>query len=180
VDTPADFSDADLLPREAATALPDTVKDLLVEPPAVRDLAEQSPEVKWHKEFDFPGVLASVPECRDQVMEFVALHCPDEDDRIDLLVAIQEALANAALHGCHDDPAKRIHCRVTANANEITVVIRDPGPGFDLNRADADQYAATKLSHGRGICLMRSLMTEVSFAHHGAEIVLRKQLRATS
>jgi len=49
-----------------------------------------------------------------------------------------------------------------------------------LNRADADQYAATKLSHGRGICLMRSLMTEVSFAHHGAEIVLRKQLRATS
>ena len=152
----------------------------MVEPLAVRDKAEQSPEVEWHQEFEFTGVLASVPECREQVMEFVALHCPDEDDRIDLLVAIQEALANAALHGCHDDPAKRIHCRVTANANEITVVIRDPGPGFDLNRADADQYAATKLSHGRGICLMRSLMTEVSFAHHGAEIVLRKQLRATS
>jgi len=156
------------------------MRDLIAEPLAVTDAAEESPEVEWRKEFDFPGVLASVPESRDQVMEFVALHCPDEDDRIDLLVAIQEALANAALHGCHDDPVKRIHCRVTANANEITVVIRDTGPGFDLNRADADKYAATKLSHGRGICLMRSLMTEVSFAHHGAEIVLRKRLRATA
>lgn len=180
MEIPADFSDEDLQPREAAAALPDTVKDLMAEPPAMRDKAEQSPEVKWHKDFDFPGALACVSECREQVMEFVGLHCPNEDDRIDLRVAIQEALANAALHGCHDDPAKRIHCRVTANANEITVAVRDPGPGFDLQPTDADKCAATKLSHGRGICLMRSLMTEVSFAHGGAEIVLHKQIRATA
>ncbi|HWS98029.1 MAG TPA: ATP-binding protein [Candidatus Methylomirabilis sp.] len=147
---------------------------------AVTDEAEESPQLEWHKEFDFAGVLASLPECREQVMEFVVLHCPDEADQIDLLVAIQEALANAALHGCKDDPAKRIHCRVTANANEIMVAVRDPGPGFDLQRADADKYVATKLLHGRGLCLMRSLVTEVSFAHGGAEVVLRKRMRGAT
>lgn len=151
----------------------------MIEPLALTDEAEVALQAEWHKEFEFPGVLASVPECREQVMEFVTAHCPDEGDQIDLLVAIQEALANAALHGCKDDPAKRIQCRVTASANEITVAVRDPGPGFDLQRADADKYVATTLSHGRGICLMRSLVTEVSFAHHGAEILLRKQFAET-
>jgi anti-sigma regulatory factor (Ser/Thr protein kinase) len=180
VEIPADFIDADLQPKEAVAARSDILADPVIESLTVPDGAGDLPPVEWTKEFDFPGVLASVPECREQVMEFVAVHCPDEDDQIDLLVAIQEALANAALHGCHDDPAKRIHCRATANANEITVAVRDPGPGFDLRRADADKYVATKLSHGRGICLIRSLVTEVSFAHHGAEIVLRKRMRVAT
>jgi anti-sigma regulatory factor (Ser/Thr protein kinase) len=128
------------------------------------------------KEFDFSGVLDSVPENREQVMEFVAQHCPDEETQIDLLVAVQEALANAALHGCHDDPAKRIRCIVTVDDGEITIAVRDPGPGFDLKLADPEDYRVTKLSHGRGICLIRSLVTEVTFAHHGAEIIMRKRL----
>jgi len=60
------------------------------------------------------------------------------------------------------------------------VAVRDPGPGFDLQRADADKYVATKLLHGRGLCLMRSLVTEVSFAHGGAEVVLRKRMRGAT
>ena len=68
------------------------------------------------REFEFPGDLASVPESREQVMQFVCQHCPIEADQIDILVALQEALANAALHGCGDDPAKRIQCNVAATA----------------------------------------------------------------
>ena len=93
-----------------------------------------------------------------------------------MLVAVQEALANAALHGCRDDASKMIRCVVNANATDITISVRDPGPGFPLDEADPDNYKVTTLSHGRGIILMRSLVDEISFAHHGAEIVLRKRL----
>jgi anti-sigma regulatory factor (Ser/Thr protein kinase) len=142
--------------------------------------AEPTPATteQWRAEFDFPGVLDLVPEHREQVMEFVDRHCPDEVARIDMLVAVQEALANAALHGCHDDPAKRIHCVVTADAREISVTVRDPGAGFDLTLADPERYQATKLKHGRGICLIRSLVSEVTFARQGAEIVMRKRLQS--
>ena len=129
------------------------------------------------KEFDFPGVLALVPENRDHVIQFVSEHCRDESDQIDILVALQEALANAALHGCDDDPLKRIHCTVRVDANDITITVRDPGRGFDLALADPDNFSATTLSHGRGICLMRSLMTEVTFAHRGAEIRMRRRIQ---
>ncbi len=141
--------------------------------------AEATPATteQWRKEFDFSGVVDLVPENREQVMEFVGAHCPDESDQLDLLVAVQEALANAAMHGCHDDAAKRIQCVVTADANEITVEVRDPGAGFDLKLADPEKYRATKLTHGRGICLIRSLVSEVRFGQQGAEIVMRKRLR---
>jgi serine/threonine-protein kinase RsbW len=134
-------------------------------------------ETAW-KEYEFPGVLAHISENRDRVMEFVAEHCPDEGDQIDILVALQEALANAALHGCKDDPAKMIHCTVSAGNTDIVISVRDPGPGFDLAVADPENYRATTLTHGRGIVLMRSLMSDVTFAHRGSEIVLRKHLHS--
>jgi serine/threonine-protein kinase RsbW len=128
------------------------------------------------QEFNFTGVLANVPECRDRIMEFVAERCPDEGEQIDMLVAVQEALANAALHGCKDDASKTIHCEVTATPEEIVITVRDPGPGFDLTQADPENYRVTKLTHGRGICLIRSLVNDVSFARNGAEIVMRKRI----
>ena len=134
-------------------------------------------ETAW-REFEFPGVLAKVAVCRDKVMEFVVEHCPDEGDQIDILVAVQEAMANAALHGCKDDPAKMIRCTVSAGKADIVISIRDPGPGFDLALADPEHYQVTTLTHGRGIVLMRSLMSEVAFARHGSEVVLRKRLHS--
>lgn len=140
----------------------------------------EGPKHEMREVFEFPGVLMTVPESRERVMEFVEKHCPDESDRIDILVAVQEALANAALHGCKDDPSTKIHCAVTATPAEIVIAVRDAGPGFDVSEAEPEKYQVTKLTHGRGICLMRSLMTEISFAHNGAEVVMRKRLAGSS
>jgi len=129
-----------------------------------------------YQEFEFPGVLASVPEYRDKLMDFVLQQAMDEGDQIDILVALQEALANAALHGCKDDPLKKIFCAVTADPVQIVISIRDSGRGFNLERADPKKFETTRLSHGRGIPLIRGLMTEVSFARHGAEIIMSKRL----
>ncbi len=132
------------------------------------------------REFDLPGDLASLDESRERVMQFVTQHCPDEGDQIDMLVALQEALANAVLHGCGDDPAKRIRCSVTVDALDISITVRDPGPGFDTALADSDNYAASKLPHGRGIRLMRSLMTQAVYAGGGSELQMRKRIRRVS
>ena len=139
----------------------------------------EAPQDSASAVFEFPGVLMMVPECRERVMEFVEKHCPDEGDRIDILVAVQEALANAALHGCKDDPTKTIRCEVRATPAEVMITVSDPGTGFDVSQAAPENYKVTKLTHGRGICLIRSLMTVANFSHNGAEIVMRKRLAAS-
>ena len=175
--------------HNAAMRLPANVKDEVVvviskradatdmgKAGAIRRQTEDTDEERARREFEFPGALANVARYRDQVMEFVRQYCVDEGDCIDILVAVQEALANAALHGCGDDPAKVIRCTVSASKSDIVIRVQDPGPGFDRAVADLENYQVTKLTHGRGIALIRSLMSEVTFADHGSEIVLRKRI----
>ncbi len=111
-------------------------------------------------------------------MEIVREQGCDEPEEYDLTVALQEALINAALHGCGNDGTKCITCSLEMDPASVCVVIRDPGPGFDFQTAaDPDRFPATTLTHGRGIALMRSLVDEVTFARGGTEVRLFKRMR---
>ena len=119
-----------------------------------------------------------MPAARDSVMEFVRQYCSGEPEEIDILLALHEALANAVLHGCQNDASKTIHCRVEVDPSALTIVISDPGPGFDPQAATQSTEAGTNTTQsGRGICMMRSLMDEVSYRNGGSEVRLRKLRR---
>ncbi|HME32154.1 MAG TPA: ATP-binding protein [Terriglobales bacterium] len=132
------------------------------------------------KEFAFPGDVDSLASSRQALMDFLAPYCAGEAEELDIFIALQEALANAVLHGCQNDASKTIQCRVEIDPSALLITVRDPGPGFDSGMATESTEAGTNVSqHGRGICLMRSLMDEVSYRHGGTELQLRK-LRAAS
>lgn len=126
----------------------------------------------------FTGDVASMGAAREQVMEFVSEYCSDEGDAIDILVSLQEALINAALHGCGNDPARMIECSVDADPGEIVITVRDPGRGFDLGAVEAANDTVNTSESGRGIALMRGMMDNVEFLRQGSEVRLRKRLRA--
>jgi len=91
-------------------------------------------------------------------------------------LALREALANAIVHGCNNDPNKKVECCVACSeSSDIMIVVRDPGEGFALS-AVPNPLAAENLrsTHGRGIYLINQLMDEVSFERNGAEIRMRK------
>lgn len=102
-------------------------------------------------------------------------HLPDETE-MQIELALQEALANAIRHGCKGDPTKRVQCCVTTDeAGEVLIVVRDPGPGFDVETVpDPLEPANILKSSGRGIFLINQLMDEVRFADHGREVIMRK------
>ncbi|MGC2110945.1 MAG: ATP-binding protein [Candidatus Korobacteraceae bacterium] len=128
------------------------------------------------KELVFTGDRAAMIVARDTIMDFVRDYCSSEQEEIDILLALQEALANAVLHGSKSDPSKTIHCRVDIDPSAIVIVVRDSGPGFDLAAVDAAGPNLTE--HGRGITMMKSLMDEVSYSRGGSEVQLKK-FRAT-
>jgi len=126
------------------------------------------------REFTFPGDSESIVAARESVMTFIKENGANEGQEIDIFVALQEALANAALHGCQNDRAKTIRCWVEINPSAFTIVIQDAGPGFDVVAATTADPSVNTTEHGRGICLMRSLMDDVSYRRGGSEVRLRK------
>lgn len=128
------------------------------------------------REFVLHGNLDALRPGRDAVMDFVRQHCLDERQEIDIMLALQEALANAILHGCHGDSSKLVHCTVGISPATFEFTIRDPGRGFDSSGStDSTEEGANLTEHGRGILLMRSLMDEVEYRHNGTELRLVKR-----
>jgi serine/threonine-protein kinase RsbW len=131
-------------------------------------------KLAFSREVTFAGDTEAMFAARDEIMQFLNAHGVDGEVEIDMLVALQEALANAVVHGCGNDSAKTVHCTVEVDSSEINLVVRDPGAGFDAY-SDGELEDGTNLTnHGRGILLMRSLMDEVSYRHHGSEVHLKK------
>ena len=90
--------------------------------------------------------------------------------------ALREALANAIIHGCKRDPAKKIECCVACDLSRgMLIVVRDPGSGFDPASLPNPVVGQNIFSeHGRGIHLITQFMDEVRFERGGTEIHMRK------
>ena len=111
----------------------------------------------------------------DGVLEIArAMKCaPGKEFEIE--TAVREALANAILHGCNNDPTQKIQCIVTCDESaELLIVVRDPGKGFEPSRAP-DPLSTEHLysHHGRGIYLINQFMDEVRFEEGGRAIHMR-------
>jgi serine/threonine-protein kinase RsbW len=112
-----------------------------------------------------------------QVMQAVReLKCAlGKEDAIEL--SLQEALANAVVHGAKEDPNKVVECLVACDEQRgILIVVRDPGPGFDPDSIPTCTLGENVFSdHGRGIFLINQLMDEVKFTKNGTEIHMVKR-----
>lgn len=77
------------------------------------------------------------------------------------------------------DPAykdRRVHVEATAGKDEIRVLVRDQGKGFDTSKVpDADQTQTLDNENGRGLVLMRSFMDELTFNASGNEVTMVKR-----
>ncbi len=95
----------------------------------------------------------------------------------DVETALQEALANAVVHGNHEDREKKVYIGCRGGTDEISIVIRDEGQGFDTG-AVPNPTAPENIesNHGRGIYLMTALMDEVRFEQVGTVVYMRKSL----
>lgn len=113
----------------------------------------------------------------EQVMQAVReMKCVNgKEDAIEL--SLQEALANAVVHGAKEDPSKIVECVVACDEQRgILIIVRDPGPGFDPGAIPACTMGENLYSnHGRGIFLINQLMDEVKFHKNGTEIHMVKR-----
>ena len=123
-----------------------------------------------------PAQRDAVDPVVQQIMaEVRKTHCVSgKEDDIEL--ALSEALANAVVHGCKCDPSKTVECCLVGDDKRgLVIVVRDPGPGFDLAVVPSPTAEENIYSdHGRGLYLINQLMDEVQFHKNGTEIHMIK------
>jgi serine/threonine-protein kinase RsbW len=135
---------------------------------------EQSSSMRF--EVTLPADVTAISPVVAWVMRLVGELEYASGKEFEIELAFREALANAILHGCKADPAKKIECSVTGDQEQgITIVVRDPGSGFDpASLPSPTDDSNLHSDHGRGILLINKLMDEVKHERNGTVIRMRK------
>jgi CheY-like chemotaxis protein len=159
---------------------------------------------------EFEYVLDNEPELIQPLVSVVqqtlaGVEFADFAGRLQLGIALKEALLNALFHGNlqiskaeiesvsdhllgdnelslvdqrRKDPQyrnRRIYVLVRITRNEARFVVRDDGPGFDVNSVVRKKDESPELETQRGLSLIQTFMDEVHFNEKGNEITLVKR-----
>lgn len=105
----------------------------------------------------------------------ISLGFPEAVLRLNVYLALNEALANAVRHGNREDPRKAIRVVVDVTARRLEIRVTDEGAGFDPEELP-DPTDATNLfkASGRGVFLMRCYMDEVEYLDDGRTVRIVK------
>jgi anti-sigma regulatory factor (Ser/Thr protein kinase) len=124
-----------------------------------------------------PATPASIPTVGEGVRQLLRSKGWTDDELMPVELALDEALGNAIRHGCKNDATKQVQCVVTADAKgELVIVVRDPGPGFDVNKVPHPLEGDNVLKpSGRGVFLINQLMDRVEFGDGGREVLMKKR-----
>ena len=127
----------------------------------------------FSRRFVLPNRRAEIEAVQRQVVEALQRRHYDAESCFAVRVALGEALANAFKHGNKDDPQKAVTVECRVDATRVTLEVEDEGEGFDPSTVpNPTEPENIDIPAGRGIALMRSYMTEVSFDPPGNRVRL--------
>ena len=128
-----------------------------------------------------PSRVAAISPFVDKLMRLIRKCGCAAEGESDVEIALREALANAIIHGNHENLRKHVYVRCRCKPDEVSIAVEDEGRGFELNKiADPTAPENTGAVHGRGIYLMKALMDEVRFEEGGVVVRMRKSARKSA
>lgn len=133
-------------------------------------------KLRLRMNFQVPGNVNSITPVVDGVLHIAKQIGCGQGKEFEIEMCVREALANAIIHGCKNNPGKIVEvCLACDESRGMLIVVRDPGEGFNPEKVASPLQGQNIFSdHGRGIYLITQLMDEVHFERGGTEIHMRK------
>ena len=187
--------------RDLARSLAETVKSVLSIRAAPADAPPDSSPTMEITRWELGNDLAEITPVVSLLEMRLARFAIDDTSRIQVSVALREAIVNAMLHGnlelasslkeedpdAHDklaserraqDPYKgrKVRVTVTETNDAVSYMVSDDGAGFDLTSVrDPLDLENLERTSGRGLFLIRTFMDEVKHTNGGKTITMVKR-----
>lgn len=187
--------------RDLARSLAETVKSVLSIRSAPADAPPDSSPTMEITRWELGNDLAEITPVVSLLEMRLARFAIDDTSRIQVSVALREAIVNAMLHGnlelasslkeedpdAHDklaserraqDPYKgrKVRVTVTETNDAVSYMVSDDGAGFDLTSVrDPLDLENLERTSGRGLFLIRTFMDEVKHTNGGKTITMVKR-----
>lgn len=127
-------------------------------------------------EFVAQNEPACVPQLRRHVRDFLQGLRVDPTITYDILLATDEAAANAVAHGQSAGGDGIVRLRCSTEGACVVVAISDQGPGFNPHEAEMHRMPSLTSQGGRGLFLVKELMDEVQIdGSNGGTVIQMKR-----
>lgn len=121
--------------------------------------------------YRFKSKIENISPVQKKVMDIAAKMDFHEDALYCLRLALDEAIANAIVHGNCLDDSKNVKVTVIPQTDKMVVSVCDDGCGFDQSKLpDPREEVNLQKPNGRGIFLIREFSHEVTFNDKGNQI----------
>lgn len=130
----------------------------------------------WTKDYCIPSKTEAGHAVLDGVLQQLEEFSWEQKDVFAIHLALEEAIVNAIRHGNQSNNRLCVKAHFEISPQKFLVTIADEGTGFDPNSIpDPTLEDFLERPCGRGVKLMRSFMTKVSFNATGNEVTLVKE-----
>lgn len=125
------------------------------------------------RKFHFAS-LSQFQRLREPIRDYIyelSPHCADL-----LFVALNEAVNNALFHGRKDGLSLNIEVEIFREGDDICLVVRHDGIGFNSCQQEKDRCENDADEHGRGLEIIRYCTDIYHFNDAGNELEMRKKI----
>ncbi len=133
------------------------------------------PAWAWTLQQQIPSSLEAGHALIEKLMERLSGLGWEGRDSFHVQMAAEEAMVNAVKHGNHESPNKLVEVEFKVAPHRVYMRFKDQGAGFcpaDLpDPRDEDHLECT---NGRGVMLIREMMSEVHYNEIGNEVTMLK------
>ncbi|MCA9191686.1 MAG: ATP-binding protein [Planctomycetales bacterium] len=132
-------------------------------------------EWPWSLHTTIPSNIEAGHEFLDTFLSAISELGWEGRDLFHVQMAAEEAMVNAVTHGNRQCPEKTVEMEFHASEREILMRIKDQGSGFCPDSLpDPTKDENLESTNGRGVMLIKALMTEVHYNDSGTEVIMRK------
>lgn len=134
------------------------------------------PAWSWTLHEQMPSSLEAGHQLIERLLRALEEHNWGGRDYFQIQMAAEEAMVNAVKHGNDEDKSKSVDVEFKVGHDWTFMRFQDQGEGFDPNKLpDPRDEEHLYSTNGRGVMLIKEMMSSVSYNDCGNEVIMLKQ-----